>query len=63
MNESVWLKFNAPNSGRIVFEADYQSVLYGENNALFGFDKRFAPGIPSDYSVPTLNSSMKTKEE
>ena len=54
MNESVWLKFNAPNSGRIVFEADYQSVLYGENNALFGFDKRFAPGIPSDYSCANL---------
>ena len=46
MNESVWLKFNVPNSGRIVFEADYQSVLYGENNALFGFDKRFAPRNP-----------------
>ena len=54
MNESVWLKFIAPNSGRIVFEADYQSVLYGENNALFGFDKRFGPGIPSDFSCANL---------
>jgi hypothetical protein len=54
MNESVWLKFTAPNSGRIVFEADYQSVLYGENNALFGFDQRFAPGIPSDFSCANL---------
>ena len=54
MNESIWLNFTAPNSGRIVFEADYQSVLYGENNALFGYDKRFAPGVPSDYSCANL---------
>ena len=54
MNESVWLKFMAPNSGRIIFEADYQSVLYGENSALFGFDQRFAPGIPSDFSCANL---------
>ncbi len=54
MNESIWLNFTAPNSGRIVFEADYQSVLYGENNALFGYDKRFAPGIPSDFSCANL---------
>jgi gliding motility-associated-like protein len=54
MNESVWLNFTAPNSGRIVFEADYQSIFYGENNALFGFDKRFAPGIPADFSCANL---------
>ncbi len=54
MNESVWLNFVAPLNGRIVFETDYQSALYGENNALFGYDKRFAPGIPSDYSCANL---------
>jgi gliding motility-associated-like protein len=54
VNESVWLNFVAPNSGRIVFESDYQSSLYGENNALFGFDKRFSPGVPSDYSCANL---------
>lgn len=54
MNESVWLNFKAPNSGRIVFEADYLSVLFGENNALFGYDKQFAPGTPADYSCANL---------
>ena len=54
MNESVWLNFVAPNSGRMVFETDYQSALYGENSALFGYDKRFAPGIPADYSCANL---------
>ncbi len=54
MNESVWFNFTSPNSGRIVFEADYDDAVYGENNALFGFDKRFAPGIPTDYSCANL---------
>jgi len=54
VNESVWLNFVAPNSGRIVFESDYQSSLYGENNALFGFDKRFSPGVPTDFSCANL---------
>lgn len=54
INESIWLNFTAPNSGRLVFEADYQSVLFGENNALFGFDKRFSPGTPADYSCANL---------
>ncbi|NBU46188.1 MAG: hypothetical protein EBS34_01860 [Flavobacteriales bacterium] len=54
VNESVWLNFIAPNSGRITFESDYQDALYGENNALFGFDKSFSPGIPSDYSCANL---------
>jgi gliding motility-associated-like protein len=54
MNESVWLNFIAPNKGRMIFEADYQSALYGENNALFGYDKDFAPGIPADYSCANL---------
>ena len=55
MNESVWLKFLAPNSGRIFYETDYQSAIYGESAALFGFDKRFAPGIPADYSCANLD--------
>lgn len=55
VNESVWLNFVAPNSGRILFESDYQSSLYGENNALFGFDKRFSPGVPTDYSCANLD--------
>ena len=55
MNESVWLNFVAPNNGRIVFEADYQNSLYGESSALFGYDKRFSPGIPSDYLCTNLN--------
>lgn len=54
MNESVWLNFTAPNSGRIVFEADYQSIIYAEHNALYGFDKRFAPGIPANYNCANL---------
>ncbi len=54
VNESVWLNFVAPNSGRMIFESDYQDALYGENNALFGYDIRFAPGIPSDYSCANL---------
>ena len=54
MNESVWLNFVAPNSGRISFEADYQSALYGESAALFGFDKAFAPGVPNDYLCSNL---------
>jgi len=54
VNESVWLNFVAPNSGRMIFEADYQDALYGENNALFGYDVRFSPGIPGDYSCANL---------
>lgn len=54
VNESVWLNFVAPNSGRIILESDYQSALYGENNALFGYDKRFSPGVPTDYSCANL---------
>ena len=54
MNESVWLNFIAPNQGRIVFEADYQSALYGESAALFGYDTSFAPGIPNDYLCSNL---------
>lgn len=54
VNESVWLNFVAPNSGRMIFETDYQDALYGENNALFGYDVRFSPGVPSDYSCANL---------
>lgn len=54
MNESVWLNFVAPNSGRIVFETDYQSSIYDEHSALFGYDKQFAPGLPTDFSCADL---------
>ena len=54
MNESVWMNFIAPNSGRVVFETDYQSGVYSEDNALFGYDKRFGPGIPADYNCADL---------
>jgi len=54
MNESVWLNFIAPNSGRITNEADYQNALYGESAALFGYDKAFGPGVPNDYLCSNL---------
>lgn len=56
VNESVWLNFVAPNQGRIVFEADYQSSVYSEGSALFGYDPQFAPGIPSDFSCANLTA-------
>lgn len=56
MNESVWTQFTAPLQGRIVFEADYQSSVFSEDAALFGYDKRFAPGIPADYSCANLEN-------
>lgn len=56
MNESVWLNFIAPNSGRMVFETDYQSSIYSESGALFGFDDRFAPGVPLDFSCANLEN-------
>lgn len=56
MNESVWLNFIAPNSGRIVFETDYQSAIYSEDAAFFGYDRRFAPGTPADYSCADLEN-------
>ena len=55
MNESVWLHFVAPNSGRIVFETDYNSALFGESGALFAYDDRFTPGVPADYSCANLS--------
>lgn len=56
MNESAWLNLVAPNSGRIVFETDYQSSIYSEDAAFFGYDKRFSPGIPADYSCANLEN-------
>lgn len=56
MNESVWFNFVAPNNGRIVFETDYQSAVYSEDAAFFGYDKRFAPGIPADYNCANLEN-------
>jgi hypothetical protein len=54
VNESVWMNFVAPNSGRIVYETDYQSTIYSEDAALFGFDKRFGPGTPADFNCANL---------
>ena len=54
VNESVWMNFVAPNSGRIVFETDYQSAVFSEDAAFFGYDKRFGPGIPSDFNCANL---------
>lgn len=56
MNESVWMNVIAPNSGRLVFETDYQSGIYSEDAAFFGYDKRFAPGTPADYSCANLEN-------
>ncbi|CAA6827358.1 MAG: Beta-glycosidase-like protein [uncultured Aureispira sp.] len=56
MNESVWFSFTAPNSGRMVFETDYNSSIYSEGSAFFANDPRFAPGIPSDYSCANLSN-------
>lgn len=41
VNESVWLNFIAPNNGRMIFETDYQSAIFSESSALFGYDDRF----------------------
>ncbi len=54
MNESIWLSFIAPQKGRIHFETDYLSALYGESEALFGFDKQFGPGVPTDFLCSNL---------
>jgi gliding motility-associated-like protein len=56
LNESVWFHFTAPNQGRIVFETDYQSGVYSEDAAFFGYDKRFAPGVPADYRCSNLEN-------
>lgn len=56
MNESVWFNFVAPNNGRIVFEADYQSAIFSEGSAFFAPDARFGPGIPADYSCADLTN-------
>lgn len=56
VNESVWMNFVAPNSGRIVFEADYQSAIFSESSALFGYDTRFAPGTPADFNCADLEN-------
>ncbi len=56
INESVWFHFTAPNSGRIIFETDYQSGVYSEDAAFFGFDRQFAPGIPADFRCSNLEN-------
>lgn len=58
IHESVWTRFTAPNSGRIYFEGNVEG-LFGlnetENTALFGYDPRFAPGVPADYLCANLS--------
>jgi len=56
INETVWMNFVAPNEGRIVFETDYQSAVYSEDAAFFGYDRRFGPGTPGDYSCANLEN-------
>ncbi len=56
INETVWFNFIAPNNGRIVFETDYQSGVYSEDNAFWGQDIRFAPGVPADYNCADLEN-------
>ena len=59
VNESIWTSFIAPNSGRVYFEGNVEG-LFGvnefENTALFGYDPRFAPGVPADYLCANLSS-------
>jgi gliding motility-associated-like protein len=54
IHESVWVRFTAPNSGRIRFETDLGN-LDSENSALFGLDNRFAPDVPAGYSCANLS--------
>lgn len=58
IDESVWMSFTAPNSGRIYMEGNVRG-LFGvnetENLAFFGLDQRFAPGRPTDYSCADLS--------
>ena len=54
IHESTWARFTAPNSGRIFFEGGMGGLLASENTALFGFDGRFSPGRPADYSCGNL---------
>jgi gliding motility-associated-like protein len=59
IHESTWARFTAPNSGRIYFEGDVRgafSINETENTALFGFDNRFSPGRPADYSCANLSN-------
>ena len=56
MNESVWFNFVAPNSGRIVFESDYQSAIFSEDIAFFAPDAQFAPGQPTDLFCSNLTN-------
>ncbi len=59
IHESLWTRFTAPNSGRIYFEGAVEG-LFGlnetENTALFGYDPRFAPGVPADYLCANLSN-------
>ncbi len=52
VNQSSWVSFVAPTSGAAFAETNVS--LFGENNALYTYDNRFAPGRPSDYSCANL---------
>jgi gliding motility-associated-like protein len=47
-NETVWFNFTAPNSGRMYLEANIPGFFEAEDLALYAFDPRFSPGVPTD---------------
>lgn len=55
VDESVWMRFIAPNSGRLLFSADVPGFLETENATLWGYDTRFGPGRPGDFSCANLS--------
>lgn len=49
LDGSMWIQFQAGNSGRIYFEADIDALVNeNENTALYAPDPRFGPGTPAD---------------
>ena len=58
VDESLWMGFVAPNSGRVYLEGGVRglfNVNEPENIALFGYDRRFAPGRPGDMLCANLS--------
>ena len=59
-NETVWFNFTAPNSGRMYVEANISGFLEAEDLALYAFDPRFSPGVPTDlmcYNLVQLDAA------
>ncbi len=52
VNQSSWVSFVAPTSGAAYAMTNVS--VFGENNALYAYDARFAPGRPADYSCANL---------